>query len=72
MVGELGHRSDGRARGTDWIGLVDGNSGRNAFYRFRLWLVHPFEELARVSGERFDIAALALGIDRIEGKTRLS
>ena len=31
-------------------------------------LLHQLEELARIGRQRFDIAALALGIDRVEGE----
>ncbi len=30
------------------------------------------EELARVRGQRLDVAALALGVDRVEGEARLA
>ena len=35
-------------------------------------LLHHVEELARVSRERLDIAALALGIDGVEGEARFA
>src|SRR4029078_11531236 len=35
-------------------------------------LLHQTEELARVSGQRLDVAALTLGVDRVEGKARLA
>src|SRR6185436_2972495 len=34
-------------------------------------LLHPLEELAGVGGQRLDIAALPLRIDRVEGERRL-
>ena len=34
-------------------------------------LLHPVEELARVSREALDVASLPLGKERIEGKRRL-
>ena len=35
-------------------------------------LLHHLEELARIGGQRFDIATLALGIDGVEGKAGLA
>ena len=35
-------------------------------------LFHHVEELARIGGQRLDIAALPFGIDRIEGERRLA
>jgi hypothetical protein len=32
---------------------------------------HPLEELPRIGRQRLDVAALALGIDRVEGERRL-
>src|SRR5206468_12983990 len=34
-------------------------------------LLHHLEELPRVRGERLDVPALPLGVDRVEGKARL-
>jgi hypothetical protein len=34
-------------------------------------LLHHFEELARIGGQRLDIAALPLGIDGVEGQLDL-
>ena len=31
-------------------------------------LLHHFQELPRIGGERFDVAALALGVDGVEGE----
>src|SRR5205823_14405410 len=35
-------------------------------------LLHHLQELARVRGERLDVPALSLGIDRVEGEARLA
>ncbi len=35
-------------------------------------LLHHLEELARVRGERLDVAALPLGVDRVEGERGLT
>jgi len=46
--------------------LVDGNGRREAFDGVHVGFVHLPEELAGVSGERFHIAALTFGEDRVE------
>ena len=35
-------------------------------------LVHALQKLPRVRGERFDVAALSLGVDRVECERRLA
>jgi hypothetical protein len=35
-------------------------------------LLHHFEELARIGGQRLDIAPLAFGIDGVEGEARFA
>ena len=37
-----------------------------------LRLVHAIEELPRVGGERLDVAALAFGVDGVEGERGLA
>jgi hypothetical protein len=34
-------------------------------------LVHPLEKLARISRQRLDVSALALGVNRIESQRNL-
>ena len=52
--------------------LFDGDCGGEPFDVFDLGLLHPVEELARISGKTFDIAPLSLGIQRIESQRRFS
>src|SRR5207248_9202382 len=52
--------------------LVDGDGGRNAFDRVHLRLVHAVEELARVRREGLHVAALALGVERVEDERGLA
>ena len=65
-VGQLRHRADGRARGLDRVGLLDGDRRADVLDRVDLGLVEQVEELARVGAERLDVAALALGVERVE------
>ncbi len=71
-VGQLGHRADGRAGGLDRVGLLDGDRGPDVLDRVDPRLVQQFEELAGVGAERLDIAALALGVERLEDEGALA
>ena len=42
--------------------------GRKAFDGVHFRALHLIEELPRVGGKRFDVAALALGVNRVEGE----
>lgn len=68
VVANLSHRADGAARGADGVALLDGDGRGDAFDAIHLRLVHAVEELSRVRRERFDVAALAFGIKRVEGE----
>ena len=48
--------------------LIDGDGGGEAVDVVDIGLLHEAEELAGVGGQRFDITALALGVDRVEGE----
>ena len=63
---------DGRARVAAGRALLDGDGGRQALDEIDLGLFHLLEELARVGGEALDVAALALGVERVEGERRLA
>jgi len=52
--------------------LFDGDGGREAVDRIEVRLLHLREELARIRGERFDVAALPLGEDGVEGQRGLA
>ena len=47
-------------------------AGDRPSIEFDLGLLHQFEELPRIGRQALDIAALALGIDRVEGERRLA
>ncbi len=72
VVVDLRHRPDRRARGAHRVGLVDRDGGRDAFDRVHLRLVHAVQELPRVGRERLDVAALALGVERVEDERGLA
>jgi hypothetical protein len=72
MVVELGHRADRRARAAHRVGLVDRDRRRHALDLVDRRAVHPLEELARVGAEGLDVAALALGVQRVEHQARLA
>ena len=46
--------------------LLDGDGRRDPFDEVGVRLVHPLQELAGVGGKGFDVAALALGVERVE------
>ena len=71
VVVDLGGRADGRARVPDAVLLADRNRRRNAFDRIDVRLLHPLEELPGIGGQRLDVPALTLRIDRVEGQGRL-
>ena len=72
VVVDLGHRADGRARVLRRGLLLDGDRRRQALDGIHVRLLHELEELARVGRERLDVAALALGVDGVEGERRLA
>ncbi len=72
VVVDLGNRADGRARVAAGRLLLDGDGRRQAVDLVDVRLLHHLEELAGVGGEALDIAALALGIDGVEGERRLA
>ena len=72
VVVDLGDRAHGRARVAVGGLLVDRHRGRQALDEVDVGLVHLPEELARVRGQRLDVAPLPLGEDRVEGEARLA
>ena len=72
VVVDLGDRADGRARVARRRLLVDRDRGRQALDEVDVGLVHLAEELAGVRRQRLDVAALALGVDRVERERRLA
>jgi hypothetical protein len=60
IVVDLGDGGDGRARVAAGRLLLDGDSGREAVDMLDIGLLHHLEELARIGGQRLDIAPLPL------------
>src|SRR3546814_18168767 len=52
--------------------LFDGDRRAEAVDMVDIGLLHQLEELPRIGRQRFDIAALALGIDRVESQRGLA
>ncbi len=61
----------GRARIARRRLLLDGNRGRKPLDIIHIGLVHPPQKLSGIGRKRFDIAALTLGKDRVEGERAL-
>ena len=72
VVVDLGDRADCRARVAAGGLLVDRDRRREPLDRVHVGLVHLAQELARVGRQRLDVAALALGVDRVEREARLA
>ena len=72
MIIDLCHRAHGRARRAHGVGLVDRNGRRDALDAVDLGLVHAVQKLARIGRERFNVAALSFGVERIEDERRFT
>ncbi len=72
VIGQFRHRSHGRTRGADRIGLVNGNGRRNAVDAIDLRLVHAVEKLAGVRRKCLHVTPLPLGIQRVEHQGRFA
>ena len=72
VVVDFRHRADGRARVARGRLLLDGDRRRQAFDMVDVRLLHQLEELPGIGRQALDIAALALGIDGVEGERGLA
>ena len=72
VVVDLRHRADGGARVLRGRLLLDGDGRRQAVDVVDVRLLHHLQELARVGRQAFDVAALALGVDGVEGERGLA
>ena len=68
VVVDLGGGGDGGARIARLVLLLDGDGRGDAVDVIDVGLFDALEELARVGGERLDVAALAFGVDGVEGE----
>jgi hypothetical protein len=71
IVVDLGDGADGGARILAGGLLLDRDGGREPLDRVHVRLFHQAEELTGVGRQRFDVAPLSLGVDRVEGERRL-
>ncbi len=72
VVVDLGDRADRRARVARRRLLVDRDRRGKTLDRVHVRLVHLAQELARVGAQRLDVAALTLGVDRVERQRGLA
>ena len=68
IVVNLGYRADRGARIVARRLLLDGDRRRQALDQVDVGLLHELQELPRIRGERFDVTALALGVQRVKRK----
>ena len=72
IVIDLRHRSHRRSRAIARALLLDCDRGGDTRNQLGLWAGKVLEVAPRIGRERLDIAALPFGVDRIEGKRRLT
>ncbi len=72
VVGDLGDGADGRARVAAGRLLLDADRRRQPAEVIDVGLRQLAEELAGVAGQRFDVAPLPLGVERVEGERGLA
>ena len=72
VIGDFGHRADRAPRRLDRVTLLDRDGGREAVDAVDVRLVHELEELPRVRRKSLHVAALALGVERVEGERRFA
>jgi hypothetical protein len=72
VIVDLGDRTHGGTRIVRGRLLLDGDGRTEAFDQVDIRLFHQLQELPGIGRERFDIAPLALGVERIEGQGRLA
>ena len=72
VVVDLGDGADRRARVVRRRLLLDRDRRRQALDQVDVGLFHQLQELPRVRGQRLDVAALALGVERVERERALA
>ncbi len=68
VVVDLGNGPDGRAWVVRGRLLLNGDRGRQTFDVIDIRLFHQRQELARIGGERFNVATLTFGIEGVESQ----
>ena len=71
IVENLGRGRDGGTRVGARAPLLDRDRRRKALDEIDIRLFHLVQELPGVGGEAFDVAALPLGVERVEGERGL-
>jgi hypothetical protein len=71
VIINLRHGPHGRTGVPGHALLIDSDGRRKTFDRFHMRPLHLFQELSRIGRKGFDIPALPLGIQRVEGQGRL-
>ena len=71
-IRELSHRAHRGAGGLYGVRLLNGDGWPDVFDGVDFGFVEELEELARVSGKRLDVAALALGVEGVEDEGRFA
>jgi len=72
VVGDLGDRAHRGSRRLREGPLLDGDGRAEALDAFDVGLRQLLQELPCVGAERLDVAALPLGVDRVEGERRFA
>src|SRR5437588_636465 len=72
IIVDLGNGADGGARAAAGGLLLDRDGWAQAFDRVNVGPLHLVQELAGVSGERLNVAALSLGINDVKGEARFT
>jgi len=71
VVKDLSSRGNSGPRIPRGVLLLDGHRRRNPVDQIDVRLLNPLQKLARIRRQRFHVAPLPLGVNRIEGKRRL-
>ena len=72
VIIDFRRRGHGGAGISGGVFLLDGDGWSEAVDEVNVWFFNTFQELAGVGAERFDVAALALGVDGVEGEGTLA
>ena len=72
VVVNLRSRAHRGARMVHRVVLLDGDGGADSLDVVHIGLVHALQELPRVGGEALHVAAVALGVDGVEGERGLA